>query len=49
MVELTTDSTPGGSTPAAAPMGESVAHDPATTRSDAPGRRTWRMHEAKRR
>ena len=28
MVELTTDSTPGGSTPAAAPTAESVAHDP---------------------
>jgi hypothetical protein len=29
MGELTTDSTPGGSTPAAAPTAESVAHDPA--------------------
>jgi hypothetical protein len=28
MGELTTDSTPGGSTPAAAPTAESVAHDP---------------------
>ena len=28
MVELTTDSTPGGSTPAAAAMAESVAHGP---------------------
>jgi len=36
MGELTTDSTPDGSTPAAAPTVASVAHDPATTRSDAP-------------
>jgi hypothetical protein len=36
MGELTTDSTPGGSTPAAAPTAESVAHDPATERADAP-------------
>ncbi len=28
MGELTTDSTPGGSTPGAAPTAESVAHDP---------------------
>ena len=36
MGELTIDSTPDGSTPAAAPTVASVAHDPATTRSDAP-------------
>jgi hypothetical protein len=36
MGELTTDSTPGGSAPAAAPTAASVAHAPATTRSDAP-------------
>jgi hypothetical protein len=36
MGELTTDSTPGGSTPAAAPTAASVAHDRSTTRSDAP-------------
>jgi hypothetical protein len=37
MGELTTDSTPGGSTPAtAAPTAAGVAHAPATTRSEAP-------------
>jgi hypothetical protein len=36
MGELTTDSTPGGSTPAAAPTAESVAHDPRPPRDRMP-------------